>query len=1649
MSGISNDFLNDHKQFRVRSKNIYGIFAVFAVLVVVIVFWCLKLIGITVTSEALCNFEEHIHTAECYNVECICEFTEQTETTAPEATDITQNSIIENTTEVQEEIITEKAEQISTTEITEESDTIFTHEHNEDCYNKTLICITPEHTHSADCFPDTEADVETVGDWLATFSNVDISNNIGDNVAAIAITQIGYAESTKNFEFDDAGNKNGYTRYGEWYGNPYARWNTIFVSFCINYANINNVDSLQSANAEIMRLAWQDRYAYSPAESFIPQKGDIIFFDTDSDTKADRAGIVLYGGAESIIVIEGDIDNKTEKVIYTDKSVILGYGLCSELYAANYIADATEEASVAIENTTVVSGSVNSFIPESTATQETTTINESASETETYEFTTEETSTEETSTEEAATEEAATEEATTEDETTEDETTEEETTEEETTEEITTEEITTEEVTTEEATTKEVTTEEATTEETATAETTTEEITTEESTTEEATTEEDITEQTTEATTEASNNESQATDNTNPDNYSKKPLLMFSTSSPKANIEQITDLTKAVASVSIKTKSGEILGNDSTVYIGETYIVSLEFSETNTGDSWIQFSHDGDHLLHYQIPEYLHCEPFEDWHPIAAKTENGTIENVGEYIVDETGHLRVRFHDDKDGICFGAKYSNVDFFVEFNATVGDSVSEDNKEIDFGNEIKINLNITNGPAAFTATKTHGNYNSEDHTLDYTIRIEATQGVVQNLVIDDQIWDTHYTLRDTIIVTDLDGNVLDPQPVVSNHPQHNSGAEEGFRISGFPDFYEGEGYLIHYKTQIYDNLLSNENIGAWNGVDVTGNASNGDSLYQWTEDWQNVELEKIKKDGKQTVITDKNGNTLSVIEWEIAIIKNNHNLQGTLIIDTLGTGLSYYTDQSIKVIRYDESGTRLSDVYIDWDDVTVKDNSMEFALPDGYEFDIVYYTVYEEPADGEIKEYHNTVKTTINGKEETAGGAADVIGFIPKVEKTARGDDGEYVYFTIEADIPAVIKDWGNFYLTDMAAFWNYNGQDLPLYVENIPQDISVTAVTKTGQTITFTPYVEGGTIENTFILLAPTKDNLPHSFNILFNTADETFESSKWILNEDAKLTITYKLPFDAKTGTEWSGELTGDLKLEDVLLQGKSLSNEVHLNFTDVINALDGTTYEYAPQIVKKSDVNEDGTIDYKVTFINSIPGSGGDSGYLNSSIAQMWFNDTFDERLEYVPDSLVVTAYAPRQENLWLAKYQYTGTVTGNTIYAEASDMIQIDYNEEADSSGWNFISTAADFREHYHWVDRGGRFEFTYKLRVKDEYMYTTEHSKFIMDNTAELTWSNDGSSGPVTETTEYETGLIDKNVVQQGTDLLFDIHINRRALDILPGSDTLTIEDTMTENLSVYWESIVLQYEDTAGNWIEFNSDESNYSYKVTYDPPQNKLTFIIPDSLHVRIDYTTLITENGEVSVHNAVKINGKAEVSDIIDAVFKVNEHTGGATGSMHSLTLLKQDGATDAPLADAAFHLYGRVVDDNIKPPEGVAPFIVTDKGTYLYYIDTYETGTNGTSLIKTQYLTDGGPYALVEERAPTGYEALTDPVFFYFYANDPDGIIQQVTTLIVIENYKGEYLIPETGGMGVLPSAIIGSALMLSPILYSIIRRKRERRFL
>ena len=205
------------------------------------------------------------------------------------------------------------------------------HTHGEDCRDEQgeLTCTLEEHTHSLACYADPGADVETAEIWEQTFGDVTLTGDWRLDTLAIARSQLGYAESTRNYAVaDDGQTLKGYTRYGAWQGDPYGDWNALFAAFCLHYGGAENIPTDKDCGSWAAALA----DAFLPAQSHEAAPGELVFFDRDGDGTADWVAIVAEvtageeGAPSGITVIAGDADDAVQQRSYTaEDPTILGY----------------------------------------------------------------------------------------------------------------------------------------------------------------------------------------------------------------------------------------------------------------------------------------------------------------------------------------------------------------------------------------------------------------------------------------------------------------------------------------------------------------------------------------------------------------------------------------------------------------------------------------------------------------------------------------------------------------------------------------------------------------------------------------------------------------------------------------------------------------------------------------------------------------------------------------------------------------------------------------------------------------------------------------------------------------------------------------------------------------------------------------------------------------------------------------------------------------------------------------------------------------------------------------------------------------------------------------------------------------------------
>ena len=272
---------------RAKRRRAVRLLCVFSLLVAAGVFWQLRLVGVTMTDEARCGKTEHQHSAQCAaekrlvcgleegqpvpaepseaqageesapadgpsEGEPVCALEEHThgpdcQTTertlvCGEAHAHTDACYAEETVQPCEKTghtHDESCLAASAAASPPEAVSGQPHVHSDACWEISWSCgFAEEHVHTPACYADPNADLENEEDWEAALPGERTGEWAADLIAA-ARSQVGYVESADNFILaQDGETRQGYTRYGAWYGNPYGSWNTMFVSFCLHYAGI-------------------------------------------------------------------------------------------------------------------------------------------------------------------------------------------------------------------------------------------------------------------------------------------------------------------------------------------------------------------------------------------------------------------------------------------------------------------------------------------------------------------------------------------------------------------------------------------------------------------------------------------------------------------------------------------------------------------------------------------------------------------------------------------------------------------------------------------------------------------------------------------------------------------------------------------------------------------------------------------------------------------------------------------------------------------------------------------------------------------------------------------------------------------------------------------------------------------------------------------------------------------------------------------------------------------------------------------------------------------------------------------------------------------------------------------------------------------
>lgn len=249
-----------------------------------------------------CYEEEHVHTDDCFDPEdgsLICDLFEHTHddscytTTYELVCGLEEGELVEEVNPDYDPVALFEEPVAAKPVVVDPVIETPVHHHTDACYEEVLVCGLPEHHHTVNCLSDPLDGTQDEDEWLAQ-TGTTLSGNWADDLLAVAESQLGYEQSERNFQLDDADGETvrHYTRYGNDYGNDYGPWDVMFLSYCLKYADIPQSAIPQVSS--VLSLHSQLRSALYNKET-----GSGYAMDFDGDLPSDAAmpgDIVIYNG---------------------------------------------------------------------------------------------------------------------------------------------------------------------------------------------------------------------------------------------------------------------------------------------------------------------------------------------------------------------------------------------------------------------------------------------------------------------------------------------------------------------------------------------------------------------------------------------------------------------------------------------------------------------------------------------------------------------------------------------------------------------------------------------------------------------------------------------------------------------------------------------------------------------------------------------------------------------------------------------------------------------------------------------------------------------------------------------------------------------------------------------------------------------------------------------------------------------------------------------------------------------------------------------------------------------------------------------------------------------------------------------------------
>ena len=629
-----------------------------------------------------------------------------------------------------------------------------------------------------------------------------------------------------------------------------------------------------------------------------------------------------------------------------------------------------------------------------------------------------------------------------------------------------------------------------------------------------------------------------------------------------------SDLANFVSEVKLLDQNGNEVKDN--INPDATYSIQIVFRET--ADK--QFTVNGRGEMTYLLPKYVKV--------LRGISEQNIVSStgikLGKYSISENGLVTVKWNSvDRDGNSIDELY--IDYYndaflnLRFDSKISvESIGEE-VEIYFGNNITISITFDE-KYSLVVNKSAGEYDVATHSIDYEVEL-STYGELSNLKLRDILdEDFNLDLKSPIEITYNynDGSVRKVSINASDYPNSATVNDDGNikQLSGeeikeYIEILDGE-FILSYKdngketvksqTQIiakYTTVMKESVItGSTEGVinkEVqntaigTGKTTKGVEVENSDTEKVNIVDAILQKSGYLVEKGDSTlNNTEDVILWYIALGDGYSNINGTVIQDTLGEGLTFGKKELCMILLYDKDQNVIRQEYNYLEDtsIQIENNTFTYTVPtdkEYYKCEIYYTTYFDSNVSIGYEGFKNRVESVGPiGEHGTTGEAwvtRDTTGINKKVENIENGDDG--IKYNIEMSVPGSYNEkW--FYLYDITQIsvnvWNGKQYEEKTYYVNYEEfseyflkNLKVTA-TVGGEKIEFVNYNIYPDAPYTYYIIYGGVSNYGQ-FAMAFNGGDEN--SIHWNIPEDSTLKISYKVPLNA-TLYERSGEAKGTIE---------------------------------------------------------------------------------------------------------------------------------------------------------------------------------------------------------------------------------------------------------------------------------------------------------------------------------------------------------------------------------------------------------------------------------------------------------------------------------------------------------------------------------------